>query len=121
MGKSLCNTDIVDIVTFNLYNTRRSNGQVTHISFELNYNSGNKLQGRKYVVMAFINNISRVNVVILMCLYNKNKKFYCCQITNANINLIIHVLQKIMVLKEENKEIHVKMDTSLCIISKRDF
>lgn len=36
--------------------------------------------------MALINNISRVHVATLMCLYNKNKKFYCYQITNTNIN-----------------------------------
>lgn len=38
--------------------------QLIHISFELHDNSGNKLQGRKYVLMKFINDNSKVNVVI---------------------------------------------------------
>lgn len=93
---------------------------LSHISYELHDISGNELQGRKYVALAFVNDISRESVVTLMCLYNK-KLFGCSQITDANINLIIHVLYKIMVLKEENKVIHVKINSLFSIMCKRDF
>ena len=45
------------------------------IPLVLHEKSGNKLQGRKYVVMIFINDISRISTMIWICFYNKNKNF----------------------------------------------
>jgi hypothetical protein len=61
----LWSTDTVGRATFNsAARSEDKDKELIHISSGLHVISGNKFQSRKYAVMTFINDISRVNVVI---------------------------------------------------------